>query len=1433
MGRKDTAKTAGSKAAGRKRRRPDGGGAPAARKRAPGNPSYGGYEYQIGVTVWAALDLMLAKQVTDALTVEPRSHEDIEAAIVDPDCALLEASGIDSAGELVIQAKTRSTDPWTTTALADVLLGKADADSTSASKARSRPLEMLTKEPKRRYVFVTNEGLTGSLRPHAGLHLLDFPDVHELPPYTRDSYDAAAQAAIAPRILLCAGVTVELLQARIEQLLSLYGHIAPANHAACIRDLRDAVRVRLTGHAGGIWTKEDVLKVLHAHGGSVLPTRSLQHYVRPLSYEAIRRALDEKHAVIIVGPSGTGKTLTADLIELDMRHQPVPFRVILAEEGPGSVRSEITSHGPVLFHLRDPWGSNRLSPSADRWSNELPKLLRSAGPGHKFLVTSRSDILSSAGAELRKQLAHVMVPIEIEHYDTDRLAEIYDGISGDLTGPASALAKAYRDQAIRTLKRPYEIDRFLDALSREDLAKPRRVAEILAESQIDAISGVIADQVRAWGRGGVEAASVIWAVLTARGALTINALRKIGRSFRKVDPGLGSDLDGMVDFMVAGRNLRRTSTTIEFAHPRVEDGLRMALLSRRADAERVLSILVDTLAEEDTAQNDWGAETALGVWRATSRLPEVELDLSSATRQCIDAHLEALLSKKNGYHDLERALADLALFGSPGHAPSRIARLLLDGGPSDKRFYLTDSWNAPELSAAEADVLAADPRTRELLERFITDVLPFTGKSYDELLVPLVERLGGDLAAEFAKAFDRIDESGAPSMNVGVIVAGLLSGAKPDFNGVIDRIAQAEARVEEWMAREYHSEGRRAEEHEVDADDADHILEEPSERFFNAREGMKAAVRIRYRREGSAAWIKGQPHHRLLAYALADLIGNSHRRPPLDELRILLDTADGWARSHAWRAVQRHWHPAFANDLVDEMATEGLGDGMRERLVEVAAAASPSGDDPGPVMRQAAAKARTERRLEMVCDLMETGLDGDHTGGAARRARAEDLAQNLPAPEMGLARLIIDTMAGEPLKPLGEALTGPIRELARTMLLSSGTALARPLACLAAAADLDVVDTAARLLATDDAEDGEAAVLALRINGSSEAIAKMRDAFKHGRYRVRRSAFQSLTEVLDQHARKFVLAAAKDRSADVRLNFAEKMGEERWSEAIDALIELLRDNRNFGSMREIGAGPAWAEFRVARAAARALGNYDTLPARALNALISAAKDHSSPDPFVACAALTALAEKDDMRIGSLLHEALGWPGLAGAPIYSPIAQTAAWGLFDRAVAKRLRHGDLLPLHQVLNLEPVIAGPLLMAHGVAGGEALTDLLAQLPVRDSKAPRQLVLITAVACGQVPPAGEDLVFHMLAKLGSGVAIDTLDQNTRTRIETWIQELDPSNPFERLCIWIADAGFGLPVTQKVSDPRALKLPERLGVLTLRSLTPAREEKSLIDDGF
>lgn len=1430
MADKKTAKPeSGKSSPPRRRRTTAGGGAPARSRSSSGNPGYAGYEYQIEVTVWVALNLLLAKGATNEVVVEPRSDEDLEAAVKDPSTASL---GLTAEGErldLILQAKTRSGSPWSTAAIADVLLGK-DADQTDKGSKRSRPLEMLQAGSQRRYVFVTNEASAEGLRPHEGEHLFDFPDVDELPPHSRGGYDAKAQAALAPRILLLTGVTREVLAARISALLYQHGHVPASKHDDCLRDLRDAIRQRIQGANEGRWKRPELLDVLVRHGGSVAPTRDMDHYVRPRSFDAIKDRLDTSHAAVIVGPSGTGKTLTADILELDLRRGTPPFDVVGEEHGPGHIRHHLTRSDPVLFHLRDPWGGNRLTPGADRWSGELPKLLDSAGPGRKFLITSRSDVLQSAGHELMKNLQPYVVSIEVEDYGPARLGEIYDRIAADLTGHARGLAGQHRSRALGELTRPYEIKRFLVALSRENGEKPRKIDKIVADSQIEAISKVIADQIAPFGLDGAESAAIIWAMLNARGAVARDVFAKLGRRLRAADPPLRPDIEGLIDFLVAGQNLRRDGAVLSFHHPRVEDGLRLTFMRRARDAERTLSTVVDVLVGWDHCSEGWGLETGLGVLRATARIEDLHLDLSDPTQERLDAHLEAMALSADKRTDFERALRDLERFGSPDHVPSRLARILIEGGPEMDGPMFRERWRAPQVSDEEIAALRSDGRTKMLINRFVREILPFAHREYHPDLVALLGGIGTVLHDAFWDALDFVAGPGGPHENIGAIVTGALSGEMPDYDRAIARFARSEAEADAWLEN-FANDTYQAEEHAVDADAADHIIEEPGEQYFNARQGMKLVVKLRRAREG-IDWIADSPHRKLLVHALAELIAESPHSPKLAELEFLLKHAEDWVRGQAWRAVQQHWNDGLGELLLAELARSDLESvSHRQRLVEIAAVHSGAGD-PVPDLLKICEGASFQRLLEIIYDVIATRLDDDPSGKdgvAARHARADRLVQHLGEAERGLANGLIDILTGGEIGAAASALPGPARNLLLSILQVCSIDLARPLACLASAAGLDIAAAAERLLSTDDARDGQAAILALQIANRVDLRTSLRKALAHKRYEVRREVLRALVPDATPDERKHLISIAGDNSADMRLAFARLMEEHRWPEAIDPLIELLADTRNFGS--HLPMVWAWSRFSVARAAAQALGAFEGLPVSAIDALLDAASAHSA-DPFVACAALSALAKQDDARITPALLTALESPGLDGDATHRPRAQAAAWALCDRATGGKLNALDPDAARVAQRDTSVIAGPLLVAFGALGGEPREKLLRELRAVSQSERETLVRMTAIAVDRVDGLSLDDREQILWRLARGESLDGLNPNERALVEKWSQALDFGSGFERFIAWIADAAFGLPLSGEIDDIRKFDLPKRIGVMTMRFMSPYREEEAGIDDG-
>ena len=90
-----------------------------------------------------------------------------------------------------------------------------------------------------------------------------------------------------------------------------------------------------------------------------------------------------------------------------------------------------------------------------------------------------------------------------------------------------------------------------------------------------------------------------------------------------------------------------------------------------------------------------------------------------------------------------------------------------------------------------------------------------------------------------------------------------------------------------------------------------------------------------------------------------------------------------------------------------------------------------------------------------------------------------------------------------------------------------------------------------------------------------------------------------------------------------------------------------------------------------------------------------------------------------------------------------------------------------------------------------------------------------------------------QVLLRLARGETSDSLSPEDLSAVETWSLGLDVRTGFERFVGWMVEIAFKLPLSGEVGDIRAYDLPERIGVMTMRSLTPYREENGTrVDDG-
>lgn len=112
-----------------------------------------GYGYQRDVTVWAALRMILMDQLTDTITVEPFTKEDLQSSPIDRNSNCPKVGVQTDTFTISIQVKTKSKGNW----------GQANTKRLlEHGKKRPSAIEQL-KDPSVRYLLITDAGIDGNV----------------------------------------------------------------------------------------------------------------------------------------------------------------------------------------------------------------------------------------------------------------------------------------------------------------------------------------------------------------------------------------------------------------------------------------------------------------------------------------------------------------------------------------------------------------------------------------------------------------------------------------------------------------------------------------------------------------------------------------------------------------------------------------------------------------------------------------------------------------------------------------------------------------------------------------------------------------------------------------------------------------------------------------------------------------------------------------------------------------------------------------------------------------------------------------------------------------------------------------------------------------------------------------------------------------------
>jgi hypothetical protein len=934
-----------------------------------GGHSIAGYEYQIDVSVWLALDLVLANRLAQDLILEPASEEDIEADLAEDEPGRLTSTAVLDGYRLIVQAKLRGGDAWTVPGV------KALLQHGETRPSAARRLE----DAKARYLLITSAGLNGGTRGLRVRHPGNWPKPAEMP----SSIKKALIGGSAGRVAIIGNEDEERLATDIDTLLAASFRVPNARLGECRHALREQARARIAGAGGGRWTRAQLEQVIRRHDGYIASSPELEHYVHPTNWGELRAAMGERHAALIVGQSGTGKTMATRKLYDELRQEIPGLARVPITHGPEQLRDDVTNP-PVLYDIEDPWGRYDFDPRSRPWNDQLSQFFANARPDRMIVATSRLDVAQSAGA--LETIKPWRVGLEAEHYGGAERRRLYRTRIDALPRKLQPIAIDAEGTVLAELATPLEIQKFFDALPTIDDEKRRNppglVSEAIRRAHQDSIERTVVDQIEQ--RQDVRAAAVLWGLLKANDKLSLGLLRQVEERLADIDAQFEKGVSPLANFFVAARNLRQVESTVTYYHPRVEAGLEQALNRHRLVARKALRQLIDMLVSPDGPGEAWGVAASARLLRAADRTPELKPEPAAGARAKIDAWLAAELAKGGKAFEDNLGLAEAA--GSADSNVSEVARFLLHR--PDRRFGWMHFWGPPDRDAAWYARMRADPAVRAVVETFIREVLPIARDDFRASFVAEAERVAPGLTPAFLAA-------AATAVHFGVSNShdAIAQGALDDLDGfevIVDTAIAVRTPSEAERQRDAETHlaivnGEYSEdyvEHLSDNDDgwtAGEFLEAYVQRV-RATVGWRRLVEHRHRDRLNYYWFR--------ELAKSDTAGPEEVRGAFEVGRGSEDEAD------LWHILAKFWDPAFEPALVDRVLQ-----GHPEPKVRIAALTCLVEQSPGhltSICQELAMQGQQGRLVEMAIELGGLRRGRSDSDGARRHTAAEHATGLLP-----------------------------------------------------------------------------------------------------------------------------------------------------------------------------------------------------------------------------------------------------------------------------------------------------------------------------------------------------------------------------------------------------------------------------------------------------
>lgn len=440
-----------------------------------GRSAYRGFEYQIRVTAWLALEFLIAQNRRGRVEVEPLTGEDLEILRSRDEN---QETGerrvgfvVGDGGEqrCIVQIKARQGGHWTAGHLVAILNGKEDEEGASGSN-RQWPVQIMKANPAATLLFVTDSTVAPGLTWFLAEDALDFRcNGKDFPTEGEKSWGKELfniDHHVLKRVGVLRAQHYDAIPAKIDAILAKHLHVPHTNREACSSSVIERVREAMLDEHRSAISAEEIRRLAKKQGG--LP-EGPPLFVAPSTWPTIQVFLRDKHAIVLLGEPGVGKTTAAERLVYEYQTQNPPYREVRPER-PSELNDLRKTTEPTIVYVVDPFGRFEPGDHDDEWFSDLESFCRYVRNDLKLVVTSRRTFAerylpANYQRNKQKRLHRFVFPLEGKAYNAHALLKRHLQAEPGLPSHLCALIESHKARVLRHLNRPMSFSEFAKGLA--------------------------------------------------------------------------------------------------------------------------------------------------------------------------------------------------------------------------------------------------------------------------------------------------------------------------------------------------------------------------------------------------------------------------------------------------------------------------------------------------------------------------------------------------------------------------------------------------------------------------------------------------------------------------------------------------------------------------------------------------------------------------------------------------------------------------------------------------------------------------------------------------------------------------------------------------------------------------------------------------------